>query len=323
MIGLLTTGEIGMRHQTQGLGEALSRASGLNVVEHQVTQGAGLPWCRAPLWWHRRVLAKSGLEPWSGVVISCGRRSVATALALKAQATANGQTLRAIHIQDPKVLLAHFDLCVIPRHDLRSAPLPSNVLVTTLALHGVTEARLKAAGAQFADRLVLPRPWLGVMLGQVSELACAQLMMGLERVVHAHGAGIALSTSRRTPEAVHTMLQARWGSRKDVRIHKYQEAGEDNPYLGILALADHIVVTGDSVSMVSEALASGKRVSLVVLRERGRVGLRFRQAVTGHPYCRIFDGTMTAEDFQPCPPWDETATVAQQIVERWGEGLGR
>ena len=36
----------------------------------------------------------------------------------------------------------------------------------------------------------------------------------------------------------------------------------DNPYFGILALSDRLVVTGDSVSMVSEAAASGRPVAV-------------------------------------------------------------
>jgi mitochondrial fission protein ELM1 len=40
----------------------------------------------------------------------------------------------------------------------------------------------------------------------------------------------------------------------------FWESGEVNPYLGLLALADAIVVTSDSVSMVSEACATGRPV---------------------------------------------------------------
>src|SRR3546814_9290061 len=40
----------------------------------------------------------------------------------------------------------------------------------------------------------------------------------------------------------------------------------ENPYFGILALADHVVVTGDSVNMVSEAASTGKPVHVVHLQ---------------------------------------------------------
>ena len=47
----------------------------------------------------------------------------------------------------------------------------------------------------------------------------------------------------------------------DGGVYLWDEAG-DNPYRGILALSDRIVATGDSVSMVSEAVASGHPVAV-------------------------------------------------------------
>jgi mitochondrial fission protein ELM1 len=83
--------------------------------------------------------------------------------------------------------------------------------------------------------------------------------------------GLLITPSRRTPEAVKAVLRDGFGG--DPGVYLWDEAS-DNPYRGILALSDRILVTGDSVSMVSEAVASGHPVAVFPLKA-GRRHLRF------------------------------------------------
>ena len=57
--------------------------------------------------------------------------------------------------------------------------------------------------------------------------------------------------------------------------------GAENPYPGLLALADEIAVTADSAAMVSDAIAAGKPVGLVPVHAAGiaGAGLRLARAV--------------------------------------------
>ncbi len=64
----------------------------------------------------------------------------------------------------------------------------------------------------------------------------------------------------------------------------------DNPYLGMLALADAIVVTADSVSMISEAVATEAPVMLARLPGRSRRMGLFTAALLGEGRVRPFDG---------------------------------
>src|SRR3546814_9775357 len=68
----------------------------------------------------------------------------------------------------------------------------------------------------------------------------------------------------------------------------------ENPYFGILALADHVVVTGDSVNMVSEAASTGKPVHVVHLQGRSAKFTRFHQALVAAGIARPFTGTLEA-----------------------------
>jgi hypothetical protein len=51
----------------------------------------------------------------------------------------------------------------------------------------------------------------------------------------------------------------------------WSNKGEENPYYGYLALADQFIVTGDSVSMMTEATATGRPVAIYRSAERPRL----------------------------------------------------
>ena len=77
--------------------------------------------------------------------------------------------------------------------------------------------------------------------------------LGRRAAALAPGGSVLVSTSRRTSPAAEAAL---WAAIPEPRLVHSWAAGGDNPYFGLLALADSIVVTGDSVSMVCEACAA-------------------------------------------------------------------
>ena len=88
-------------------------------------------------------------------------------------------------------------------------------------------------------------------------------------------------------------------------------AGE-NPYPGFLAVADRLVVTPDSVNMLSEAVAVG--VPVYTLTERPPTGklAAFHQAMTARGLLH-----QLGQAAWPRPPLRETANIAARIRERW------
>src|SRR3546814_21003910 len=73
----------------------------------------------------------------------------------------------------------------------------------------------------------------------------------------------------------------------------------ENPYFGILALADHVVVTGDSVNMVSEAASTGKPVHVVHLQGSSAKFPRFHDGLVAPGVPRPFPAPLAA---WPPPP---------------------
>lgn len=283
VIWWVTTGESGFRSQALGLVNAIGLGGEEKVI------GLKAPWSLAPplLW----PLTLKGLDPakdrlsppWPDLIISCSRRAAKAAIAVKR--ASGGRTL-AVHIQNPLAPLHEFDLVIAMRHDGIDGP---NVMQIDTALHDVTAEKLAAAGEAWRARLAhLPRPLTGVLLGGSTKrhpftTQRARSLINLLRCLIGPDGGLVVTPSRRTPGAVKAMFHEAFGA--DPRALLWNEEG-DNPYLGILALSDRLVVTGDSVSMVSEAAASGRPTMvfdigggarhakfLENLVERGAVGL--------------------------------------------------
>jgi mitochondrial fission protein ELM1 len=117
-----------------------------------------------------------------------------------------------------------------------------------------------------------------------------RLIAGLKRLRGDGGPALAITPSRRTPPEIRVLLEEAFGV--DPRVFLWDLKG-DNPYRGILALADRLVVTGDSVSMVSEALATPHPVEVFDLAAGPqRV---FLQNLITRRLVRRFDG-------DPIPP---------------------
>ncbi len=258
----LTTGEAGMRSQARGLAQAVAS----QVKEFTAPRQGPRAWLAYVL--GLGLVPPGWGPPWPDLVVSCGRRAAPFARAIKR--ASGGRTL-AVHVQDPRAHRGAFDLIVAMDHD-RLAAGPRVMKIAT-ALHDITKDRLVEAKQSWAPRLApLGRPLIGVAVG--GDLRGRPFRMeDAERLVRSlkdhqarSGGGLAITPSRRTPPAVRARLMAAFA--EDPHAFVWDLEGE-NPYAGILALADRLVVTTDSVSMVSEAVATGKPVELFDL-EFGR-----------------------------------------------------
>ena len=86
----------------------------------------------------------------------------------------------------------------------------------------------------------------------------------------------------------------------------------DNPYFAYLAVADALLVTADSVSMVSEAAATGKPVHVIDLPGGDAKFARFHQAMREAGITRPFAGRI--EDWRYTPP-DDTKRAGAALRE--------
>lgn len=303
-------GKVGIRSQVLGLAETL----GWPFEEKAIS--LRFPWNRLPpVPWldPARALAREGdalAPPWPDLFIGCGRQSAIAALAVK---RASGGATVLAHVQDPHFARARFDLLIVPEHDRLRGP---NVLVTRGAVHRVSREKLAEAAAQWESRLAaVPRPRVAVLIGgnnKVFRLDLATLarladdLAGLARAGH----GLLVTPSRRTgPEGERLLRERLAGLPAFV-----WDGGGDNPYFGFLALADAIVATGDSVSMVSEAAATGKPVHIMHLPGGSVKFRRFHDGFERAGITRPFTGRIEQWSYAPVNDTGRAADAIRRLL---------
>ena len=146
-------------------------------------------------------------------------------------------------------------------------PPGDNVLRLEMPLMRVGASALKRARTRWSGALNrLERPLTAVLIGgttgpyRFDAMAAKELLAAVTRAVGRDGGTIYYCTSRRTPAGFMAALKA--GKRAPDPLYQWSAAAADNPYHGLLALADRFVVTGDSLSMVVEAAHCGRPLAV-------------------------------------------------------------
>jgi mitochondrial fission protein ELM1 len=309
----LTDGGAGMVSQVRGLAQAIGvpyeiKTCRLKPVVRKLWPGA------IPAWTSALVDGPEYASAAPRLAISCGRQSVVGSRVLK---RIGRDRILTIHTQDPKVALSAFDLIVAPEHDGLTG---HNVLATRGAVHHVTSDVLRAAREQGPDPAWrwdrLHHPIVPVLIGGTNRhyefglQSLSPMIAMLLEAARVEELSLVILPSRRTPRAVTDALASEFS-----RDHFVWDGSSANPYMFALASASHIIVTGDSVSMISEATATGRPVHVYHLPERrhARRFRRFHTAFEQYGYTRRFTGRL--RDWSYIPP-NETARVSEIIRER-------
>jgi mitochondrial fission protein ELM1 len=307
--GLLSDGHAGNVRQARALAAAL----GIDAPGEWALQA------RAPWRWlaPRRLpgavaafgtdFARALATP-PALAIGCGRQA---ALATR---LARAHDARTVQILDPRIAPTHWDLVVAPRHDRVRG---GNVIPLLGSLHPVDDLWLARARADFAVIAQLPQPRTAMLLGGPSrhvrfdQAALDVLATHVDAALERDGGSLLLTASRRTPAAMRAALRRRYAGTPGL-LWLGDEDGA-NPYAGLLAWADRIVCSPDSVNMVSEACATA---APVFVSEPGHAGGRVRgflDALLARGRIRPLDAAMAPFDAEPLR---ETARVAAEVRSR-------
>lgn len=244
------------------------------------------------------------------VAVGCGRQAALATRLLRARGT------RVVQVLDPRIDPAHWDLVVVPQHD-RVRGL--NVLTMLGSLHPVDGAWLARARERFAAFALLPRPRTAVLLGGSSRhvrfdrASFERLARDLDASLARNGGSLLVTTSRRSSHALRAAVRDRYPGPPGISWLGAEDG--DNPYAGMLAWADRIVCSPDSVNMISEACATEAPVHVFEpSRARGRIG-SFLDALLACGRIRAVDARLAPFDVEPMR---ETARVAAAVRERFG-----
>ena len=208
-------------------------------------------------------LPRNAPDEWPDLVIGIAGASVSTARRI---VRASGGRTRSVQLGRPVARLDRFDLVITtPQYGLPDAP---NVVRTPLPFCAPVARSAGPGAVPFADR---PRPWTAMLVGGES----GSYRLGrpsLERLVAAArssaggGGTLLVTTSPRTPAGTAERLAKLLP--EGSFVYDFVRGDPENPYSAMLRLADSFIVTGESASLVAEAMSTGRPVQIVPLEAK-------------------------------------------------------
>jgi mitochondrial fission protein ELM1 len=311
---ILTDGQRGMVNQCLGL------TSAMNITALSKDINLNIPWKWLPpaLTPKRFYIISDHTNyispPWPDLLIATGRKSVAPALAVK---KANNGNTFCVQIQNPGACYKYFDTVVVPFHDKIDG---GNVIRTLGSLHGITPKVLDQAKQRFLHEIhSLPKPLVTVLLGgnnsayKMNKTISHKIANDLLNLCSTKGYGLAISSSPRTPADTINIIKDRLTDKINEKKVFFWYGNGPNPYMSLLAHADAILITSDSVNMISEASATGKPISVLHLPNASKKFDRFHTVMEQAGVTRPFTGDI--ESWSYTIP-DYMKEVAAEIIIR-------
>lgn len=242
------------------------------------------------------------------IAIGCGRQAALATRLLRARGT------RVAQILDPRLEPHLWDLVIVPEHDALRG---SNVVTLRGSLHPVDDDYLMRALSAFPALALLPEPHSVVLVGGPTRHApfdlpaFRTLLKQVAACVRAEGGSLSVIASRRTPPG---WRQAAFDTEADLPGVRWRDTGDGaNPYAGLLAYADRLVCTPDSVNMLSEAAATWAPLYLWSPEAIAGRPRHFIDTLLASGRARAWDGAPQPFDVQPLR---ETARIARTVRER-------
>ncbi len=304
---LLTEGMHGMISQVEGLAKALD----IDFSHHKVELKHFwklIPPRLTPL---TNISFKEIKTSDFDIIISCGRKSVIPSIYLK---KISKKKIYNIHIQDPKVNYNFFDLIVAPEHDGISS---SNIINTKGAIHYLTDNEIKD-NSNYLKSFIKndERKIFAFIMGgpnkyyEYSTKNMKRIFSTLYNLNKKQNFQLVIIPSMRTPKNTIQYAKEFFGE-----THTVIENIDKKAYLSALALAEYIIVTCDSSSMISEAALTGKPIYIanILPKKNDRRFQKFRNLFR--------ELNITRNLGEPFESWsyeklDETNRVAKIIKER-------
>ena len=247
---LLTEGMHGMISQVEGLAKALD----LDFIHEKIVINNFwkiIPPKFTPV---QDFVFKNKISNNFNIVISCGRKSVIPSIYLKKKLK---EKIMNIHIQDPKVSLGNFDYIVAPEHD---GLIGSNVLQSKGAIHYLRDNELNENKSYLKSKINKKKVVSFIVGGPNKYYNYADdiidvIFSKVKKNFIDNDYQLIFIPSMRTPQNIINKAKEYFDYNQIIVQDIDKKA-----YLSSLELADHIVVTCDSTSMISEAAITGKPI---------------------------------------------------------------
>ena len=247
---LLTEGMHGMISQVEGLAKALD----LDFIHEKIELNKFWKLIPPSLTPVKKFVFKNDIDKDLNIVISCGRKSVIPSIYLKRKYK---NKIMNIHIQDPKVSLGNFDYIVAPEHDQLKG---KNVLITKGAIHYLRNNELNENESYLKPKIIKKKV-VSLIIGgpnkyyDYNNKTVEEIFLKIKENFINKDYQLIFIPSMRTPQNIIDKAKNYFDKNQIIITDVDKKA-----YLSSLKLADHIVVTCDSTSMISEAAMTGKPI---------------------------------------------------------------
>jgi len=258
---LLTEGMHGMISQVEGMAKALN-----TQYSHRIVR-LNFPWNLIPPKFSpiSQIVLKDKIylieNETPDLIISCGRKSVIPSIILKKK----NPKIFTIHIQDPKVNYENFDIIIAPEHDNLSG---KNIHISKGAIHYITEVEINRAKSYLIDKIKSEKI-VSLILGgpnkyyNFDDNQLIKIFDEIKSKFVSKDYKVIIIPSMRTPKKSIEL------AKKEMSTCAYVVGSVDKQaYLSAYGLADYVIVTCDSTSMISEAATSGKPVFVAHMKPK-------------------------------------------------------
>ena len=307
---LLTEGMHGMISQVEGMAKALN-----TEYTHKIVR-LSFPWNLIPPKFTpiSQIVLKDKIyiteNEIPDIIISCGRKSVIPSILLKRK----NSNIFTIHIQNPKVNSKNFDVVIAPTHDKYYGP---NVIPSEGAIHYITYEEIQAAKNYLTSK-IKSNKIVSIILGgpnkyySFNKEQLMEIFESIKMTFIGKGYEIIIIPSMRTPKTIIELAKkemSKFGHVVDI-IDK-------QAYLSAYALAEYVVVTCDSISMISEAAASGKPIYVAHMKPKKDI-YRFKR------FFQLFEDMGIIKNHilpPPDKPWtykkhNEAVKIAEELKNK-------
>lgn len=316
---IISDGKAGHEIQMLGVAEALGCAAEVKRISepgrlYKLTAPFGKPPRRAQFGTEGSTFA----PPWPQIAFATGRLTTPYIRALKRMA---GLQTFTVILLDPKTRANAADLYWVPEHDNRRG---ANVVTTLVSPHRYSPQRIAELRRTVPEAIArLPHPRIAVLVGGPNgdyrfTSECIERFTTHLAALAQSGAGLMITTSRRTPPALLAAVDAATASGARILF-----TGEgENPYPGFLAHADTFVVTSDSVNMAGEAAATGKPVYIFHPEGGSPKFDRFHASLRYAGITRPFHDARQPLENWSYAPLDAARLIADEIERRYLKRAG-
>ncbi|WP_253310075.1 MULTISPECIES: mitochondrial fission ELM1 family protein [unclassified Rickettsia] len=280
-----------------------------------------------PIHIKNKLLRSLEAKPFPDIIITAGRRTAALALYLKRK---SNNKIKLIQIMQPAVTYDEFDTVILPYHDTLMQE-STNVIRFTGALTGVLP-KLPLAAEELHKNYPQLEKFIAVIIGggnkyyKFSDEDAFLLSSLLFRVNHVRKLPFFISFSRRTPNTVKLIIKSLMPDstiiydpkENDNLNNKDNLSNKFNPYLGMLSQATYIVSTADSISMCSDAVASGNPLYIFCPPSfKAPKHQAFIDQLVEQKIAKIFDKFTTSLEKYNYTPLNEVKKVAEIIKKKF------